>query len=103
MLVTKFSGLIGTILSCQILEKTCFPGDIPGKCSNFNYGSRTTIKRLRADPAYGLDRDDMEFFITTGDCDTVFGDRYFDALEEDYWKLDQKVILYVFKKKIVLF
>lgn len=27
--------------------------------------------------------------MTTGDCDTIFGDRYFDALEEDYWKIQE--------------
>uniref|UniRef100_A0A183ECJ3 Glyco_trans_2-like domain-containing protein n=1 Tax=Gongylonema pulchrum TaxID=637853 RepID=A0A183ECJ3_9BILA len=37
-----------------------------------------------------LDREDTEIFVTTGDCDTVFGERYFDALEEDYWKIEEE-------------
>uniref|UniRef100_A0A914QBR0 Glycosyltransferase 2-like domain-containing protein n=1 Tax=Panagrolaimus davidi TaxID=227884 RepID=A0A914QBR0_9BILA len=61
------------------------PGEIPGKCSNFNFGSRMAVAELRADKNYGLDKT-VELLVTTGDCDTIFGDRYFDALEEDYWK-----------------
>uniref|UniRef100_A0A914CK16 Glycosyltransferase 2-like domain-containing protein n=1 Tax=Acrobeloides nanus TaxID=290746 RepID=A0A914CK16_9BILA len=61
-------------------------GDIPGKCSNFNYGSRMAIKYLKEDRSYGLD-ENTELMVTTGDCDTIFGERYFDALEEDYLKL----------------
>ncbi|EFO89649.1 hypothetical protein CRE_07270 [Caenorhabditis remanei] len=68
------------------------PGDIPGKCSNFNYAARTAVKILRADKNYPLEEYDnnVELIVTTGDCDSVFGDRYFDALEEDYWKLSAK-------------
>ncbi|KAH7702734.1 Protein C09F12.2, partial [Aphelenchoides avenae] len=65
------------------------PGEIPGKCSNFNYGSRVSVTQLRADKEYGLDKH-TELLVTTGDCDTIFGERYFDALEEDYLKLDPK-------------
>lgn len=65
------------------------PGDIPGKCSNFNYAARTAVAILRKDPNYPLSdkRKNVELLVTTGDCDSVFGDRYFDALEEDYWKI----------------
>ncbi|CAB01720.2 Glycosyltransferase 2-like domain-containing protein [Caenorhabditis elegans] len=68
------------------------PGDIPGKCSNFNYAARTAVKMLRADKNYPLEEYDnnVELIVTTGDCDSVFGDRYFDALEEDYWKISAK-------------
>lgn len=66
-----------------------FSGDIPGKCSNFNYSARTAVKMLRAE---NVITSTMEVIVTTGDCDTVFGDRYFDALEEDYWKTDPTVI-----------
>ncbi|KAI1695295.1 hypothetical protein DdX_19659 [Ditylenchus destructor] len=62
------------------------PGDIPGKCSNLNYAARKAVKMLREDEDYGYGPA-MEILITTGDCDTVFGERYFDALEEDYWKV----------------
>ena len=65
-------------------------GDIPGKCSNFNYGSRMAIKYLKEDRSYGLD-ENTELMVTTGDCDTIFGERYFDALEEDYLKLTPEV------------
>ncbi|CAJ0935688.1 unnamed protein product, partial [Mesorhabditis belari] len=67
-------------------------GDIPGKCSNFNYASRMAVKQLRADKGYPLDEEgqNVELLVTTGDCDSVFGERYFDALEEDYWKLTPK-------------
>lgn len=64
------------------------PGEIPGKCSNFNYGSRSAVAQLRNDPNYGLTKD-VQLMVTTGDCDTIFGDRYFDALEEDYWKVPE--------------
>ncbi|KAI1730987.1 hypothetical protein Ddc_03710 [Ditylenchus destructor] len=62
------------------------PGDIPGKCSNFNYSSRKAVKLLREDEDFGYGPG-MEILVTTGDCDTIFGVRYFDALEEDYWKV----------------
>ncbi|KAK5970597.1 hypothetical protein GCK32_000388 [Trichostrongylus colubriformis] len=64
-------------------------GDIPGKCSNFNYASRQAVKQLRLDKNYPLDKSDcnVELLVTTGDCDSIFGERYFDALEEDYLKL----------------
>uniref|UniRef100_A0AC34FV28 Glycosyltransferase 2-like domain-containing protein n=1 Tax=Panagrolaimus sp. ES5 TaxID=591445 RepID=A0AC34FV28_9BILA len=65
------------------------PGEIPGKCSNFNFGSRMAVAQLRGDKSYGLDKN-VELLITTGDCDTIFGDRYFDALEEDYWKTNSE-------------
>ncbi|CAI4232561.1 unnamed protein product [Auanema sp. JU1783] len=67
-------------------------GDIPGKCSNFNYCSRTAVQKLRTDKNYplGNGKDNVELIVTTGDCDSVFGERYFDALEEDYWKIDEK-------------
>ncbi|GMR29982.1 hypothetical protein PMAYCL1PPCAC_00177 [Pristionchus mayeri] len=67
-------------------------GDIPGKCSNFNYASRMAVKALRSDPEYPLDKPGkkVELLVTTGDCDSVFGERYFDALEEDYWKVSEK-------------
>ncbi|VDN42743.1 unnamed protein product [Gongylonema pulchrum] len=51
------------------------------------------MRYLRADPTHGLDREDTEIFVTTGDCDNVFGERYFDALEEDYWKIEEEVII----------
>ncbi|PIO76163.1 hypothetical protein TELCIR_01769 [Teladorsagia circumcincta] len=65
------------------------PGDIPGKCSNFNYACRQAVKQLRLDKNYPLDKSDrkVELLVTTGDCDSIFGERYFDALEEDYLKL----------------
>ncbi|RCN42172.1 hypothetical protein ANCCAN_11859 [Ancylostoma caninum] len=68
------------------------PGDIPGKCSNFNYACRQAIKQLRLDKDYPLDKSDhkVELLVTTGDCDSIFGERYFDAMEEDYWKLTPK-------------
>ncbi|WKY17005.1 hypothetical protein Q1695_001540 [Nippostrongylus brasiliensis] len=64
-------------------------GDIPGKCSNFNYAARKAVKQLRTDKDYPLDKSKqkVELLVTTGDCDSIFGERYFDALEEDYWKL----------------
>ncbi|VDN49668.1 unnamed protein product [Gongylonema pulchrum] len=83
----KFERFLVTV------HKKNLPGDIPGKCSNINYAARTTMKYLRADPTYGLDRDDTEVFVTTGDCDTIFGERYFEALEEDYWKIEEKVVM----------
>ncbi|EPB79358.1 hypothetical protein ANCCEY_01517 [Ancylostoma ceylanicum] len=68
------------------------PGDIPGKCSNFNYACRQAVKQLRLDKDYPLDKSDhkVELLVTTGDCDSIFGERYFDAMEEDYWKLSPK-------------
>ncbi|PAV66685.1 hypothetical protein WR25_23869 isoform B [Diploscapter pachys] len=62
---------------------------IARKCSNFNYASRQAIKILRRDKDYPLGRKDkkVEVLVTTGDCDSIFGERYFDALEEDYWKI----------------
>uniref|UniRef100_A0A914CL16 Uncharacterized protein n=1 Tax=Acrobeloides nanus TaxID=290746 RepID=A0A914CL16_9BILA len=61
------------------------PGDIPGKCSNLNYAARMAVKYLKEDRAYNFKN--VEVLVTTGDVDNIFGDRYFDALEEDYWKL----------------
>ncbi|KAK6045217.1 hypothetical protein COOONC_17278 [Cooperia oncophora] len=68
------------------------PGDIPGKCSNFNYSCRQAIKQLRLDKNYPLDKSErkVELLVTTGDCDSIFGERYFDALEEDYLKLSEE-------------
>ncbi|CAJ0963593.1 unnamed protein product, partial [Mesorhabditis belari] len=66
------------------------PGDIPGKCSNLNFAARTGVayfiktmqeqnEKLGVNPK-------TQVLVTTGDCDSVFGERYFDALEEDFWK-----------------
>jgi hypothetical protein len=59
------------------------PGEIPGKCSNLNYAARSAVSELRMT---NILNSNVELLVTTGDCDTIFGDRYFDALEEDYWK-----------------
>ncbi|KAI1695211.1 hypothetical protein DdX_19711 [Ditylenchus destructor] len=77
---TRFERFIVTIHPKNL------PGDIPGKCSNLNYAARKAVQMLREDEDYGYGPA-MEILITTGDCDTVFGERYFDALEEDYWKV----------------
>lgn len=66
------------------------PGEIPGKCSNFNYCSRTAIKTLKKDFTYGLSTSKSELIMTTGDCDSVFPLRYFDLLEADYLSLSEK-------------
>ncbi|VDL63715.1 unnamed protein product [Nippostrongylus brasiliensis] len=68
------------------------PGDIPGKCSNLNYAARKAVKQLRLDKNYPLDKEkqNVELLVTTGDCDSIFGERYFDALEEDYWKISRE-------------
>uniref|UniRef100_A0A914XKX4 Uncharacterized protein n=1 Tax=Plectus sambesii TaxID=2011161 RepID=A0A914XKX4_9BILA len=65
------------------------PGEIPGKCSNFNYCSRTAIKALKKDFTFGLSTMKSELVVTTGDCDSVFPLRYFDLLETDYLYLSE--------------
>ncbi|CAB3399384.1 unnamed protein product [Caenorhabditis bovis] len=67
-------------------------GDIPGKCSNLNYAARYAVQLLWKDKDYPLGKtgNNFELLVTTGDCDSVFGDRYFDALEEDYFNLTPK-------------
>jgi len=79
MFSSKFERFIITIHPKNL------PGDIPGKCSNLNYAARKAVKILRAESVISSDH---IVLVTTGDCDTVFGERYFDALEEDYWRTD---------------
>lgn len=63
-------------------------GEIPGKCSNINYAMRTTLEDLKEKDA---SLKGAAMLVTTADCDTIFGERYFDALEEDYFSLEEKV------------
>ena len=55
------------------------PGEIPGKCSNANFGIRRSLTQLEG---LGLDTDDI--VITTCDADTKFHPEYFIALSEKF-------------------
>ncbi|GMR47247.1 hypothetical protein PMAYCL1PPCAC_17442, partial [Pristionchus mayeri] len=68
------------------------PGDIAGKCSNINYAMRTAVKMLREDKKYPQFEkgDATQLLITTGDCDSIFGEGYFEALEEDFTKTPEE-------------
>ena len=69
----KFSRLFFTIHPYNL------PGEIPGKCSNANYGIRKSLARLEC---CGLDTDNI--IITTCDADTKFHPQYFKALSEKF-------------------
>jgi len=58
-------------------------GELPGKCSNFNWASRKAVEALREDGSITDDNYD-KWIVTTGDCDTVFAERHFDTLETDF-------------------
>ena len=58
-------------------------GEIPGKCSNFNYASREAVRILRQEELINPANFDR-WLMTTGDCDTVFAERHFDTLESDF-------------------
>ncbi|CAJ0573432.1 unnamed protein product, partial [Mesorhabditis spiculigera] len=69
------------------------PGDIPGKCSNLNFAARTACAYFCQAMRENTNKVTMartQILVTTGDCDSVFGQRYFDALEEDFWKTKQE-------------
>ena len=55
------------------------PGEIPGKCSNANYGIREAMSQLYHG---GVDTDNL--IITTCDSDTKFHPEFFNALAEKY-------------------
>ena len=69
----QFSRLLFTIHPYNL------PGEIPGKCSNANYGIRMSLARLEC---FGLDTDNI--IITTCDADTKFHPQYFNALSEQF-------------------
>ena len=58
------------------------PGEIPGKCSNANFGIRRSLAQL---DGLGLDTDNI--IITTCDADTKFHPEYFNALSEKFSKV----------------
>ena len=68
------------------LSFTChqfnLPGEIPGKCSNANFGIRRSLAQL---DELGLDTDNI--IITTCDADTKFHPEYFNALSEKFSKV----------------
>ena len=55
------------------------PGEIPGKCSNANYGIRECMAQLYHS---GIDTDDI--IITTCDSDTKFHPKFLNALGEKF-------------------
>ena len=57
------------------------PGEIPGKCSNANYGIRKSMNRLEL---LGVDTDNL--IITTCDADTKFHPKFFYALTDTFQK-----------------
>jgi hypothetical protein len=63
-------------------------GEIPGKCSNFNYATREAMKILRSDLAYNFPY--YDHIMTTADCDTVFSKDYTKLLENEYVKLSEE-------------
>ena len=65
-------------------------GDIPGKCSNFNYASRKAVRTLKQDVNYGISEQQFELIVTTGDCDSIFPPKYFECLERDYRSLSSE-------------
>ena len=67
-----------------------FSGELPGKCSNFNYASREAVKELRERHLITEENYD-KWIVTTGDCDTVFSERHFDTLETDWLLLKVRV------------
>ncbi|CAJ0963378.1 unnamed protein product, partial [Mesorhabditis belari] len=73
-----------------ICHPSGIPGDIPGKCSNLNFAARTGITLFGKAMEDEFEKQGFclrtQVLVTTGDCDSVFGERYFDALEEDFWK-----------------
>ena len=69
----KFSKLFFTIHPYNL------PGEIPGKCSNANFGIRRSLAQL---DGLGLDTDNV--VITTCDADTKFHPEYFNALSEKF-------------------
>ena len=55
------------------------PGEIPGKCSNANYGIRECMAQLYYS---GIDTDDI--IITTCDSDTKFHPEFLNSLVEKF-------------------
>ena len=55
------------------------PGEIPGKCSNANFGIRSTVAQL---DDLGVDTNNL--IITTCDADTKFHPSFFNALTETF-------------------
>ena len=72
----KFSKLFFTSYPYNL------PGEIPGKCSNANFGIRRSLAKL---DELGLHTDNI--IITTCDADTKFHPEYFNALSEKFSKV----------------
>lgn len=52
---------------------------------------REAVYYLKQDKGYGMLDGNVEVLVTTGDCDSIFGLKYFDALEEDYYNISEEV------------
>ncbi|MDJ0743499.1 MAG: hypothetical protein QNJ32_09060 [Xenococcaceae cyanobacterium MO_167.B27] len=56
------------------------PGEIPGKCSNVNYGLRTSVRRLEEEGDLQIERTT----VTTCDADNIFHPKYFEELGKEF-------------------
>eukprot|EP00340_Litonotus_pictus_P001142 CAMPEP_0170518586 /NCGR_PEP_ID=MMETSP0209-20121228/4243_1 /TAXON_ID=665100 ORGANISM="Litonotus pictus, Strain P1" /NCGR_SAMPLE_ID=MMETSP0209 /ASSEMBLY_ACC=CAM_ASM_000301 /LENGTH=280 /DNA_ID=CAMNT_0010804209 /DNA_START=248 /DNA_END=1087 /DNA_ORIENTATION=+ len=67
------------------------PGEIPGKCSNMNFGLRSMVKYLKAN---NQDFDPKDYLLTSFDIDTKFDKNYINVLVSQAKELEEAGTLY---------
>lgn len=84
----KFAKLIITVHPFGI------PGDIPGKCSNSNYGMRSLYNYLKElDPSLN----ETDYILTNFDVDTVFHKNFLDILNQSVFENEAQLSRIVFQ------
>jgi len=69
------------------------PNEIPGKCSNSNYGLRMAVNQMNI-----IDEDDMKnILVTTCDADTKFPPEYIAALTNKYLQENQPALTTIYQ------
>jgi hypothetical protein len=69
------------------------PNEIPGKCSNSNYGLRMAVNQMKI-----IDEDDMKnILVTTCDADSKFPSEYIAALTNKYLEENQPALTTIYQ------
>lgn len=71
------------------------PGEIPGKCSNSNYGLRKGVEEI------GIRDDEMDrYLVTTCDADSKFPPQYIAALTYQYLKENRPALTTIYQSPL---
>ncbi|CAF0925925.1 unnamed protein product [Rotaria sordida] len=71
------------------------PGEIPGKCSNSNYGLRTAVNQINV-----ADDDMKNILVTTCDADSKFPPDYIAALTWKYLQENQPALTTIYQSPL---